>query len=543
MPGRQVVVDGSNIATEGRSLPSLRQLDEAVRAFIEERTEDDHIVVVVDATFEHRIDRSERKAYREALDAGELLTPPAGTIGRGDKFILEIADKSGAVVLSNDSFQEFQDEYEWLFDAGRLVGGKPVPGVGWIFTPRSPVRATRKRGAASKRSKAKAKVGDTIEPAAAGASGAGEDGAGSGKRRGRRGGRSKGAKAEQGGAQDERAMTATAGRGAPGADGAPAARGAGRSRRGGDRGAGPPAVNEPLPFIEFVAEHPIGATVQGQVTAFSSHGAHAVVDGVQCYVPLKLMGDPAPNRARDVLEKGETRSFVVVAFDSERRGVDLGLPGVPGVPEPVPSDGPTVSEEPDVAERSVAKKAAATKAAAKKAGSVKKTGARKAAAGKASAKKAAATKAGATNAGATKKAAVKKAATTKATATKATATKKVSAKKAAAKKAAAKKAGTPAKKAAVKKAATARKAAATKKASAKKAAAKKAGTPAKKAAVKKAATARKGAATKAAAKRTVAKKAAATKGAATKATATKKASATKAAATTASAAKPPARRR
>ena len=31
-----VIVDGSNIATEGRSLPSLAQLDEAVRAFLEE---------------------------------------------------------------------------------------------------------------------------------------------------------------------------------------------------------------------------------------------------------------------------------------------------------------------------------------------------------------------------------------------------------------------------------------------------------------------------------------------------------------------------
>jgi hypothetical protein len=31
-----VVVDGSNIATEGRDAPSLAQLDEAVQAFVEE---------------------------------------------------------------------------------------------------------------------------------------------------------------------------------------------------------------------------------------------------------------------------------------------------------------------------------------------------------------------------------------------------------------------------------------------------------------------------------------------------------------------------
>jgi hypothetical protein len=33
---RRIVVDGSNIATEGRTVPSLAQLDEAIRAFLEE---------------------------------------------------------------------------------------------------------------------------------------------------------------------------------------------------------------------------------------------------------------------------------------------------------------------------------------------------------------------------------------------------------------------------------------------------------------------------------------------------------------------------
>ena len=54
------------------------------------------------------------------------MTPPAGAVGRGDAFILKIADRIKGVVLSNDSFQEFHDEYPWLFDEGRLIGGKPV---------------------------------------------------------------------------------------------------------------------------------------------------------------------------------------------------------------------------------------------------------------------------------------------------------------------------------------------------------------------------------------------------------------------------------
>lgn len=146
-----VVVDGSNIATEGRSKPSLEQLNDAVLAFRDEHPEA-LITVIVDATFGHRIDKSELKAFEEAVAHNELVAPPAGAIGRGDAFVLSIANKVDATVLSNDSFQEFHGEYAWLFDEGRLIGGKPVPYIGWVFVARSPVKGpiSRKARAASK---------------------------------------------------------------------------------------------------------------------------------------------------------------------------------------------------------------------------------------------------------------------------------------------------------------------------------------------------------------------------------------------------------
>src|SRR3984957_3223758 len=120
-----VVVDGSNIATGGRSTPSLKQLDEAIRQFQEEYPGTE-VIVVVDATFGHRIDPSERSIFDEAVAHGGLWSPPAGAIGRGDAFVLRVAERVGAQVLSNDSFQEFHAEHPWLFDEGRLIGGKPV---------------------------------------------------------------------------------------------------------------------------------------------------------------------------------------------------------------------------------------------------------------------------------------------------------------------------------------------------------------------------------------------------------------------------------
>ena len=106
----RVVVDGSNIATEGRTVPSLSQLDEAVRAYLEEHPNAE-VIVVADATFEHRVAASERSRFKEAELAGEIVTPPAGAIGRGDAFILKIADRIDAVSYTHLDVYKRQDQY------------------------------------------------------------------------------------------------------------------------------------------------------------------------------------------------------------------------------------------------------------------------------------------------------------------------------------------------------------------------------------------------------------------------------------------------
>ncbi len=301
MPARQVIVDGSNLATEGRSLPSLSQLDQAVREFLAENP-GDLVTVVVDASFGHRIDPSELRMFEEAEAAGEVVSPPAGAIGRGDAFLLRIAEKTGATVLSNDSFQEFHGDHPWLFDDGRLIGGKPVPGVGWIFMPRTPVRGQKSREVV-KEAKRKKRSDDAVEIAP------GESGLDLAASRSK--GRAK---------KVDRAI-------ARATEEAVEPKAKERRRRG---GAGvPPAepVNEPLAFIKFIAAHPLGSEVDGTVSEFSSHGAFVMADGARCYIPLSAMGDPPPRRAREVVGKGEERHFVVQALDPQRRGIELALPG------------------------------------------------------------------------------------------------------------------------------------------------------------------------------------------------------------------------
>jgi hypothetical protein len=238
--------------------------------------------------------------------------------------------------------------------------------------------------------------------------------------------------------------------------------GEGRRRRTGGGSAVEP-YNEALPFIEFVASHPVGSTVDGEVERFTSHGAYVLADGARCYLPLKHLADPPPRSAREVLSSGTTYTFVVHAFDTPRRGVDLTMPGV--VPGSVasPTDRgsagdpvqPTEEERVAPAKRKTAAKKAPAKrkAAAKKAPARKKAAAKKGAAAskKATAKRTAAAKKGAA---ASKKATAKR----KAAAKKGAAKRKTAAKKAPAKrKTAAKKA--PAKRKTAAKRAPARKAA------------------------------------------------------------------------------------
>jgi hypothetical protein len=80
-------------------------------------------------------------------------------------------------------------------------------------------------------------------------------------------------------------------------------------------------------FQRFAAAHPVGSLAQGTVEGFASHGAYVIVNGVRSYIPLASMDDPAPNAARQVLDQGETREFVVDGHDWEREGLDLALQG------------------------------------------------------------------------------------------------------------------------------------------------------------------------------------------------------------------------
>jgi len=317
-----VVVDGSNLATEGRSAPSLKQLNEAVLAFMSEHP-DAKITVVVDASFGHRIDKREIAEFDDAVNNNELVTPPAGAVGRGDAFVLAIANKVKATIISNDSYQEFHGEYPWLFDQGRLLGGKPVPHIGWVFVERSPVR------------------GPTSKKAT----------------RTTRGEKSVGARVAKNASQEASGPMPIPKSPPPGARLAP------RKPEKVTRAApvektDSSSVNDVLAFFSFVEKHPVGSKLKGVVDSYSAHGAYVKVGEIKGYVPLRLLGSPAPRSAREAIAIGDSLALVVAGYTPSRRSVEL------GVPEAVMLD----------VKSAVIKKAGATKAVpVKKAAATKKT--------------------------------------------------------------------------------------------------------------------------------------------------------------------------
>ncbi len=323
-----VVVDGSNLATEGRTHPSLHQLNEAVLAYMA-----DHptalITVVVDATFGHRIDPREVPEFDDAVSNNELVAPPAGAIGRGDAFVLSIANKVNATIISNDSYQEFHGQYPWLFDEGRLVGGKPVPHIGWVYVNRLPVRGplSRKSVGEAKRkgpgtggrgraaaSDATVRVGSpeaslpmpvpkSPPPRAAASKAAPAEAAPDKSSRRGRGGAARPTKVEAPAALAPAALAAAA--------------------------AAQPAkstVNDLLSFLTFVERHPAGTSVNAIVDHYSSHGAYVRVDDVVGYVPLRSMAHPAPRSAREFMKVGESVTLVVESFVPSKRSIDLAVP-------------------------------------------------------------------------------------------------------------------------------------------------------------------------------------------------------------------------
>ncbi len=105
-----IVVDGANVAyveTSEEGQPQVSNLM-AVHRTLEQKGYTP--LIIVDASLRHSIDDPER--LEQLIDEQVVRQAPAGT--DADYFILETADRQDAHIVSNDDFEQYQDQYPWL---------------------------------------------------------------------------------------------------------------------------------------------------------------------------------------------------------------------------------------------------------------------------------------------------------------------------------------------------------------------------------------------------------------------------------------------
>jgi hypothetical protein len=135
---RFLIIDGSNVATmrspeSGQKTASLGKLLSAVetlRKLYPDRT----VKIFVDANFRHLVSEEERGQVDSMLASLELLQPGPKTKGRADRVILEYASDADALIVSNDGYREFVDEYPIVSKPDTILNFVFDPDLGWKFT-------------------------------------------------------------------------------------------------------------------------------------------------------------------------------------------------------------------------------------------------------------------------------------------------------------------------------------------------------------------------------------------------------------------------
>jgi hypothetical protein len=105
-----IVVDGANVAYIEESKegdPKVSNLV-AVREALEAKGYEP--VIIVDASLRHQVDDPDQ--LEALIEDQKIRQAPAGT--DADYFILQFAEQKDALVVSNDEFEQYQDQFPWI---------------------------------------------------------------------------------------------------------------------------------------------------------------------------------------------------------------------------------------------------------------------------------------------------------------------------------------------------------------------------------------------------------------------------------------------
>jgi len=113
-----VVVDGSNVAMQ-RMVNGKPTIDNIKLVHGELTKLGYQPVIFVDASLRHRLPEAEKIVFEKWYTEGFVTQAPKGV--PGDEAILEFATRKNAPVLSNDTYEGYEQRYPWVSDRSRRI--------------------------------------------------------------------------------------------------------------------------------------------------------------------------------------------------------------------------------------------------------------------------------------------------------------------------------------------------------------------------------------------------------------------------------------
>ena len=107
-----IVVDGANVAWSEQTKDGKPKVSNIVimRRALEEEGYDP--IIIIDASLRHDVDDANQ--LEGLIDGQHVRQSPAGT--EADYFLLMTADQQNSMVVSNDTFESYRDDYKWIWE-------------------------------------------------------------------------------------------------------------------------------------------------------------------------------------------------------------------------------------------------------------------------------------------------------------------------------------------------------------------------------------------------------------------------------------------
>lgn len=139
-----IIVDGSNLVGDFRHAERMYRLDSGIRA-LKSKYPEATVIPIVDNGFQGAIGDKDEGVWRKIRNQHGIQRTPQGVRGRGDFLIHELASQQisagqDVVIVSNDAFRDWHDEYPWITDPGRIIGHSYIKALKqWTFIERGDI--------------------------------------------------------------------------------------------------------------------------------------------------------------------------------------------------------------------------------------------------------------------------------------------------------------------------------------------------------------------------------------------------------------------